>query len=150
MMGEWVEQYRPVLDWVAAVLVPAMLLAMGKLWSMLREMRRIDKERADRDTERQRYIDRLVADVDYWRESLRKDSESAANQFDNLRTQIATLRSENLDQQREMRELHKQVEAGERENARLRDENGRLRAEVANLRVEVESLTAQLALGAMK
>lgn len=149
-MGEWVEQYRPVLDWVAAVLVPAMLLAMGKLWSMLREMRRIDKERADRDTERQRYIDRLVADVDYWRTELRKDSETFANQFDNLRTQVATLRGENKDQQAEMRELHRQIEAGERDNARLRDENDRLRAEVAHLRAEVEHLTAQLAPGAMK
>ena len=149
-MIESIEQYRPVLDWVAAVLVPAMLLAMGKLWSMLRETKRIDKERADRDLERQRYIDRLVDDVDYWREELRKDSANALEQFNTLRNQVGTLRSENLDQQREMRELHKQVEAGERENVRLRDENGRLRAEVAHLRAEVDHLTAQLAPGAMK
>ncbi len=149
-MIESIEQYRPVLDWVAAVLAPAMLLAMGKLWSMLRETKRIDKERADRDLERQRYIDRLVADVDYWREELRKDSANALEQFNTLRNQVGTLRSENLDQQREMRDLHKQVEAGERENVRLRDENGRLRAEVARLRAEVEHLTAQLAPGAMK
>ena len=149
-MIESIEQYRPVLDWVAAVLAPAMLLAMGKLWSMLRETKRIDKERADRDLERQRYIDRLVADVDYWRTELRKDSETFANQFDNLRTQVATLRGENKDQQAEMRELHRQIEAGERDNARLRDENDRLRSEVARLRAEVEHLTAQLAPGAMK
>lgn len=160
-MTDLITQYRPVLDWAAVVLAPAAILAMGKLFLMLREARNLESERKKRDDDRDAIfarerdalnliISRLTKEIDFWRESLRKDSESAAQQFDNLRTQIATLRGENKDQQEEMRGLHKQIEAGERENVRLRDENDRLRSEVAHLRAEVEHLTAQLAPGAMK